>query len=91
MSTMQIRGKKYPKPNPNKFKRHQVKAIKPIMAKIQDNDMEALWEVIELLFPDIPAHELDDLDLAECKSIVERAEIASFKNESGDSISLGES
>lgn len=88
---MQIKGKKYPKPDINRFKRSQVKALKPAMAKLHAEDFEALWDIIHILFPDLPDDVLDDLDVSECKSIVERAGVAKFTDDDSGEITVGES
>ena len=35
--------------------------------------MDALWELVEVLLPDLPADTLDDLSFDECQKVLEDA------------------
>ncbi|MGO1319931.1 MAG: hypothetical protein ACTII7_07795 [Galactobacter sp.] len=98
LPTITIRGKKYPQPSLDRLKRKQVKKIKPVLTRVQNEDLDAIWDTVGLLISDLPSTVLDDLELGECKTIIEAAGIAKFSNDeepaSGaddDEITVGES
>ncbi len=87
-----VRGKKYPKPHIDKLNRKQVKKLKPLLSRLQGEDLDALWGVIGLLIPELSTSDLDNLTLGECKQVLTEAGVANFDDaEAGDSeITMGE-
>lgn len=90
--SISIRGKKYPKPHIDNLNRKQVGKLRPLLTKLQKEDLDAVWGVIGVLVPNLPASTLDELQLGECKTILTEAGVANFDNsETKDSdISMGE-
>lgn len=87
-----IRGKEYPEPHIDRMKRKAVKKLKPLLAKMQGEDLDALWDLVGVMVPGIPAADLDDLDMGECKDILTTAGVAKFSDDAPDpEISAGES
>jgi|GEM_PF-3839444 len=91
--TITINGKEYPAPHIDRMKRKQAKKLKPLLGKLQGEDLEALWDVVALMIPSLTPSALDDLDLGECKAIISRAGVAKFDDvqPDGDEITVGES
>lgn len=99
--TITIKNREYPEPSIDRMKRKQVKKLKPAMERMKNEDMDAIWEMVGLLVPDLPPAVLDDLELGECKQILEDSGIAKFSNDKpaegedaaaeGDAITAGES
>lgn len=92
--TITIRGEKYPRPHIDRMKRKQAKKLKPVLAKVQAEDLDALWEVVGILLPGLPAKVLDDLDVGECKQIMTTSGVAQFNapaDEDEADITVGES
>lgn len=98
LPTITIRSTEYPKPSLNRLKRKQVKKLKPVLSRVQNEDLDAIWDTVGLLVSDLPATVLDDLDLGECKDIIEAAGVAKFSDDretepssDDDEITVGES
>lgn len=92
LSQITIRGKEYPKPSIDSMNREQVRKLKPDLAKLQGEDMEAIWDVIGHLIPKLSKETLDSLTIGECKRLLENAGVAKFTEGAPESdISVGES
>ena len=79
---IKIREKEYPRPSVNLMKRKQVQQLKPALQRMQEEeDMEALWDVLGLMVPDLPKRVLDDLTVGECKRVIQDAGLAVFTGE----------
>lgn len=90
--TIEIRGKKYPAPHIDRMKRKAIKKLKPLLADLQGEDMDALWALVGALIPGLPVKDLDDLDLGECKELLTAAGVANFSSETAQpGITAGES
>lgn len=90
--SIELRGKKYPAPSMNRMKRKAVKKLKPLLERLKNEDLEALWEIVGAMMPTLTVAVLDDLDLGECKSILTDAGVAKFDSETPDAeITAGES
>lgn len=90
--TIEIRGNTYPAPAMDRMKRKSVKKLRPLLTRLQEEDLDALWDLVGAMVPDLPVKDLDDLDMGECKSILTIAGVAKFDTESPDpDISVGES
>lgn len=68
----------YPAPHIDRMKRKAIKKLKPLLAELQGEDMDSLWELVGALIPGRPAKDLDDLDLGECKELLSGAGVAKF-------------
>lgn len=73
-----IRDKQYPEPSMDRMKRKAVKKLNPILERVKGEDLEGVWELVGLLVPGLPVSTLDDLDLGECKQILEDSGIMKF-------------
>ena len=91
LPTIEIRGTKYPEPAMDRMKRKAVKKLKPLLTRLQDEDLDALWDLVGAMVPDLPAKDLDDLDMGECKDILTVAGVAKFNTEADPDITAGES
>ena len=92
LPTITIRGIQYPEPSIDRMKRKQVKAMRPLVARMQDEDLDSLWDIVALVIPALPADTVDDLELGECKAILEKSGLAKFSNEpQSEEITAGES
>ena len=91
--TITINGKEYPAPHIDRMKRKQAKALKPLLGKIQGEDLDALWDVVALMMPSMTKPAVDDLDLGECKRILSAAGVAKFDDAApvDGEITVGES
>lgn len=90
--TITIRGKEYPKPHLDRMKRKQAKALRPLLERLQNEDLDALWDVTGSLVPTLPKKDLDDLEMGECKSILSVAGVAKFDTDAdAPEITAGES
>ncbi|MGO3147083.1 MAG: hypothetical protein ACTIJ6_05320 [Leucobacter sp.] len=90
--TIELRGNTYPAPHIDRMKRKAIKKLKPLLAELQGEDMEALWDLVGALVPGLPAKDLDDLDLGECKALLSDAGVAKFSNDAPEQeITAGES
>ena len=91
LSQITIKGKKYPKPSIDSMNREQVRKLKPALAKMQGEDMDALWDVVGQLVPKLPKATLDALTIGECKDILTKAGVAKFDQPADGEITVGES
>ena len=49
--------------------------------------MDALWELVEVLLPDLPADTLDDLSFDECQKVLQDA---GFFDDDAEGVTAGE-
>ncbi|MGP5219501.1 hypothetical protein [Arthrobacter rhombi] len=82
--TITIREKTYPEPSMDRMKRKTVKKLKPALERMKNEDLDALWELVGLLVPGLNGATLDDLDMGECKGILQDAGIAKFERPEDD-------
>lgn len=81
--TITIREKTYPEPSMDRMKRKTVKKLKPALERMKDEDLDALWDLVGMLVPALTPATLDDLEMGECKAILEDSGIARF-SKAGD-------
>lgn len=83
--TITIRGKKYPEPSIDRMKRKQAKQFQEVSKVIEKDPsgagMDMLWEMVGILMPSLPEDVLDDLDLGECKHVLEVAGAMQFEKD----------
>lgn len=97
LPTISIKGKEYPEPSINRMKRKQIKKLNPVLKRVQNEDLDAIWDMVSLLVPTLTASVLDDLELGECKEILEQSGVVQFSKEApeepvdSDAITVGES
>lgn len=88
---IEIKGKKYTKPDVNRIKRGQAKQMKKIGARAE-SDLSALWDLLEVLVPGIPTEVVDDLEVGEVKQILTDAGvIQDTENTDPEAVTMGES
>lgn len=78
LKTISILDKSYPEPSMDRMKRKQIKKLKPALERLQNEDLDALWDVVALVVPTLPEEALEEIDLGECKKILSDAKIANF-------------
>lgn len=94
LPTITIRNKKYPKPSIDRLKRSQARKLTGIMKTMDGleggfeslDNLDALWELVGIMVPDLPEDVLDDLEMGECQTILDEAGLLG-----DDGISVGES
>ena len=98
LKTITIRGKEYPEPSVDRLKRKQAKKFQEISKQIERSPsgvpIDMLWDMAEILVPNLPEDVLDDLELGEIKEMIESAGIMNFSEDAGGgeaSEELGES
>lgn len=85
ISTVTIAGKEYPKPHMDHMNRGQIRNLKPLLSKLnEDQDVDVLWDVIGAFFPDVPQDDVDAIGLGEAKSLLSAAGVAKFDDEPAD-------
>lgn len=88
---IEIKGKKYAKPDVNRIKRGQAKQMKKIGARAE-SDLSALWDLLEVLVPGIPTEVVDDLEVGEVKQILTDAGvIQDTESNDPETVTMGES
>lgn len=81
ISTVTIAGKEYPKMHMDHMKRAQIKSLKPLLAKLNDEqDLELAWDIIPVVFHGVSQEDADELTIGECKAILSDAGIATFED-----------
>ena len=101
LETITIKNREYPKPSIDRMKRKQVKKLKPVLERVQGEDLDAIWDLVGLMVPGLPVSVLDDLDMGQCKDLLESSGVAKFSTETpadaadaaaeGEAITAGES
>lgn len=84
LPTITIANKQYPEPSIDRMKRKQIKKLKPVMARVEAEDLDAIWDLVALMVPDLPAATLDDLDLGDCKKILTDSGVVKFNDGATD-------
>lgn len=80
LENITIKNREYPKPSIDRMKRKQVKKLKPVLERVQAEDLDAIWDLVGLMVPGLPVSVLDDLDMGECKELLESSGVAKFNS-----------
>lgn len=95
LEKIKIRGVEYRKPSIGGLKRKQARRFGEVIGSVSglegglDNleAMDALWELVEVLLPDLPADTLDDLEFDECQKVLHDA---GFYDDDAEGVTAGE-
>ena len=75
--TVKIGRRTYPVLLPNHMSRKQIRALKDAQARANSNDVEAIWDILELFVPSAPSEVVDELTPDEIAEILRGANLMS--------------
>jgi len=86
--SVKIGRKNYPIRSANQMARSEIRNLKALHARANDQDPEALWELLELFVPDAKGDPIDALTIDQIQAVLREADIITGEL---DEPSLGES
>lgn len=87
-NTVKIGRKSYEVRSPNHMNRAEIRHMKAVQARAQDQDPEALWELLEAFVPSAAGEPIDSLNIEGIQDVLREANIITGEL---DEPSLGES
>lgn len=78
--TIEIKGKTYPEPSIDRMKRKAIKKLQPNIDRLKNEELDALWDLVGLLVPGLSVAVLDDMELGECKKLLNDSGIVKLED-----------